>query len=241
MGKGRGSETAARGDGAPSARVMTEAQGCTSVCAETRQGEAGNSPRLSSSWVKAFEEWVSFPPPSSLYLELKKTRDPPLQTRTKVSENSYFVLGRFEGTKLLIPSAPFTTEHHFISPSTHHQFRGVSSLSPCCPVSPEKPSGKQGCGVPSSLRHGWRDQDLVFMGIAVPRLSASPRSITTSRDWVLDQLPLATFTTQGLLTWRNLSSRDILASFNRAAQRPSQVDIIISILLKETVKPKPGR
>lgn len=78
------------------------------------------------------------------------------------------------------------------------------------------------------------------MGIAVPRPSASPRSITTSRDWVLDQLPLATFTTQGLLTWRNLSSRDLLASFNRAAQRPSQVDIIISILLMETVKPKLG-
>lgn len=55
----------------------------------------------------------------------------------------------------------------------------------------------------------------------------------------LDQL-LATFTPWGLLTWRNLSSRDHLASFNWVLQHPSQVDIIY-ILLMGTVKPKLGR
>lgn len=37
-------------------------------------------------WVKAFEEWVSFPP-SSLYLELKSQGTHLCKTRTKVSKN----------------------------------------------------------------------------------------------------------------------------------------------------------
>lgn len=204
---------------------MAEARGCKSSLRKLLREKQEILQGFLAPWAKAFEEWVSFAP-SSLYLELKKTRDPPLQTRTRVRN---FMLC-LEGTKLLPPSAG--------SQPSHPQPSSVSSLSPCCPIPPEKPSQKQGCGIPSHPRRGWRYQHLMVTGIAFPRLSASPRSIFTSRAEALDWLLRATFTTQGFLTWRNLSSRDHLASFNEVSQHPSQVGIIISILLPETVRPK---
>lgn len=66
-------------------------------------------------WVKAFKEHVSFAPS----LKKKKKRHPPLQTRTKVSEISCFVLGHLEGTQLLAPSARFHSAAWYLLESPH--------------------------------------------------------------------------------------------------------------------------
>lgn len=107
-------------------------------------------------WVKAFEEWVPFAP-SSLYLELKSRGTHLCKPEQKCQK--LYVLSRdtlkAQGSLLLPPD----------SQPSDPQFSGVSSLSPCCPVSPEKPSQQQGCGIPSHLQHRRRCQDSCSRGL----------------------------------------------------------------------------
>lgn len=122
-------------------------------------------------WVKAFEEWVSFAP-SPLYLELKSQGTHLCKQEQKCQKIDALCWDTLKAQGSLL--------HPLDSQLSDHQFSGVSPFSLRCLVSPEKPSQKQGHGIPSHLQRHWRYQDITFMGIAFPCLSASPRSITVS-------------------------------------------------------------
>lgn len=133
-------------DGTSSARTVreredeeAEAQGCGSVRALFHWGKAGNSPRFSR--LKPLK--------NGFVLLLLFTSNLKAKGCTSASQNRSgrnFVLSF--GT-LRRPEAPHSIHRIHSQAINSTMFLSFSQLSP------EKPSGRQGCDIPSHLQHHW--------------------------------------------------------------------------------------